>query len=177
MGARRATLIIPKHCLVAAQPRAKLFEPAQSWFVAGRDSYTADTSMKTTLHIAAACLFDQRGRLLLVRKRGTRFFMLPGGKREPGEDALAALRRELQEELELQLDDAALQPLGQFQAQAANEADTWLHAEIFHAALPHVVQAAAELEELRWLEAGQPLPDDLAPLLREQVLPALQRLC
>jgi 8-oxo-dGTP diphosphatase len=129
--------------------------------------------MTTTLHIAAACLFDAQGRLLLVRKRNTRFFMLPGGKREPGEAALAALRRELHEELELQLDDAALQPLGQFQASAANEADTWLHAEIFHAALPHAVQPAAELEELRWYAAGQPFDGELAPLLREQVLPAL----
>lgn len=132
--------------------------------------------MKTTLYIAAACLFDERGRLLLVRKRGTRFFMLPGGKREPGEDALTALQRELFEELELCLDAGALQPLGRFQAPAANEADTWLQADIFRAALPHAVQAAAELEELRWLEADQPLPGDLAPLLRDQVLPALQRL-
>ncbi|MDV5860572.1 NUDIX domain-containing protein [Pseudomonas mendocina] len=129
--------------------------------------------MKTTLHIAAACLFDEQGRLLLVRKRNTRFFMLPGGKREPGEDALPALQRELFEELELQLDAGALQALGQFQAPAANEADTWLQADIFSAALPHPVQAAAELEELRWLDMTQPLPDDLAPLLREQVLPAL----
>ena len=130
--------------------------------------------MKPTLHIAAACLFDERGRLLLVRKRGTRFFMLPGGKHEPGEDALTALQRELHEELELRLDTGALQPLGQFQAPAANEADTWLQADIFRAALPHAVQAAAELEELRWLDTTLPLPDDLAPLLREQVLPALQ---
>jgi 8-oxo-dGTP pyrophosphatase MutT (NUDIX family) len=132
--------------------------------------------MNTTLHIAAACLFDERGRLLLVRKRNTRFFMLPGGKREPGEDALMALKRELHEELELQLNDAALQPLGQFQAPAANEADTWLQADIFRASLPHAVQAAAELEELRWFDTAQPLPDDLAPLVREHVLPALQRL-
>lgn len=129
--------------------------------------------MKTTLHIAAACLFDEQGHLLLVRKRNTRFFMLPGGKREPGEDALSALIRELFEELELQLDVGALQPLGQFQAPAANEADTWVQADIFSAALPHAVQAAAELEELRWLDMTQALPDDLAPLLREQVLPAL----
>jgi 8-oxo-dGTP pyrophosphatase MutT (NUDIX family) len=101
--------------------------------------------------------------------------MLPGGKREPGEDALSALKRELHEELELQLEDAALEPLGQFQAPAANEADTWLQADIYRATLPHAVQAAAELEELRWLDSTQPLPDDLAPLLREYVLPALQR--
>jgi len=35
------------------------------------------------------------------------------------------------------------------------------------------VAPAAELEELAWLAPGQPLPDTLAPLLREQVLPAL----
>ncbi|MFG0584530.1 NUDIX domain-containing protein [Pseudomonas sp. zjy_9] len=132
--------------------------------------------MTTTLHIAAACLFDERGHLLLVRKRNTRFFMLPGGKREAGEDALAALGRELFEELELHLDADALHALGQFQAAAANEADTWLQADIYRASLPHPVQPAAELEELRWLALDAPLPDDLAPLLREQVLPALQRL-
>lgn len=132
--------------------------------------------MTTTLHIAAACLFDERGHLLLVRKRNTRFFMLPGGKREAGEDALAALGRELFEELELCLAADALHALGQFQAAAANEADTWLQADIYRASLPHPVQPAAELEELRWLALDAPLPDDLAPLLRDQVLPALQRL-
>lgn len=38
----------------------------------------------TVFRIAAACLLDAQGRLLLVRKRGTRAFMLPGGKHEPG---------------------------------------------------------------------------------------------
>lgn len=131
--------------------------------------------MKTTLHISAVCLFDEQGRLLLVRKRNTRAFMLPGGKREAGEDALATLRRELHEELALQLPADALRPLGRFQASAANEADTWLQAEIFHAHLPHAVRPAAELEELRWYAAGQPFDGELAPLLHEQVLPALAR--
>lgn len=145
--------------------------------IVGRPERAPSVSlMKTTLHIAAACLFDEQGRLLLVRKRNTRFFMLPGGKREAGEDALSALERELFEELELRLEADALQAVGQFQAPAANEADTWLQADIFRAALPHAVQPAAELEELRWLDTTQPLPDDLAPLLREQVLPALARL-
>lgn len=128
---------------------------------------------RTTLQIAAACLFDEAGRLLLVRKRGTQALMLPGGKAEPGEDALTTLKRELQEELHLNLPDHALSRLGRFHAAAANEADTWLDAEIFHARLPHAVSAAAELEELYWLAAHAPHPANLAPLLREQVLPAL----
>ncbi|WP_339906701.1 NUDIX domain-containing protein [Pseudomonas guineae] len=127
----------------------------------------------TTLIIAAACLFDETGRLLLVRKRNTQAFMLPGGKAEPGEDAITALTRELQEELNLSLAAHALQPLGQFRAAAANEADTWIDASVFQARLAHDVSAAAELEELRWLAPGDVPPDTLAPLLREHVLPLL----
>lgn len=126
-----------------------------------------------TLHIAAACLTDDAGRLLLVRKRGTRMFMLPGGKRESPESALQALVRELDEELNLQLPDAPFTLLGHFNEVAANEADTRIAADIFRAALCHPVAPAAELEELRWLAPQDPRGDDLAPLLRLQVLPLL----
>jgi 8-oxo-dGTP pyrophosphatase MutT (NUDIX family) len=127
----------------------------------------------TALSISAACLFDDAGRLLLVRKRNTLGFMLPGGKAEPGEDAITALIRELKEELNLSLPVQALQPLGQFRAAAANEPDTWIDASVFQARLPHPVSAAAELEELRWLAPGDAPPATLAPLLREHVLPLL----
>jgi 8-oxo-dGTP pyrophosphatase MutT (NUDIX family) len=130
----------------------------------------------TTLNIAAACLLDPQDRLLLVRKRGTHAFMLPGGKREDGESPLQALQRELWEELQLRLDASALNPLGRFHAPAANEANTWVDAEIFVARLPHGVEAAAELEELAWLEPGEPQPENLAPLLRDHVLQALSGL-
>jgi len=129
--------------------------------------------MSRTLNIAAACLLDDAGRLLLVRKRGTRMFMLPGGKREAAESALQTLARELDEELNLQLPQAAFTPLGHFNETAANEADTRVEADIFRAALRHPVAPAAELEELRWLAAEDPRGDDLAPLLRLHVLPLL----
>lgn len=126
-----------------------------------------------TISIAAACLLDDTGRLLLVRKRNTQAFMLPGGKHEPGETSIQALLRELSEELDLHLLPSALIPLGHFQADAANEPNMRVDAQVFIAPLPHPVQPAAELEELAWLDpAGEP-PQNLAPLLREQVLPAL----
>jgi len=130
--------------------------------------------MTTTIRIAAACLLDDAGRLLLVRKRGTQAFMLPGGKHEPGETSVQALLRELGEELELNLPTSALTALGQFQAAAANEPAMRVDAQVYLAALPQAVQPAAELEELAWLDlASGDYPDNLAPLLREQVLPAL----
>lgn len=126
-----------------------------------------------TLHIAAACLFDETGRLLLVRKRDTQMFMLPGGKRDEGETPLQTLLRELHEELQLHLPESAFTPLGHFSEVAANEADTRVEADIFRALLPHPVLPAAELEELRWLSACDPRTDDLAPLLRRHVLPLI----
>ena len=51
--------------------------------------------MSITLTIAAVCLLDNDGRLLLVRKRDTHAFMLPGGKLEAGESPREALHREL----------------------------------------------------------------------------------
>ncbi|MCF6783242.1 NUDIX hydrolase [Stutzerimonas stutzeri] len=129
--------------------------------------------MPTTLTISAACLFDDNGRLLLVRKRNTHAFMLPGGKTESGEDAITALQRELEEELNLCLPADDLTNLGQFHAPAANEVDTWIVARIYKARLPHPVSPAAELEELRWLAPNEQLPETLAPLLREHVLPLI----
>lgn len=128
----------------------------------------------TVLKIATACLFDDTGRILVVRKRGTRFFMLPGGKTEPGETPLQALRRELHEELDLRMEESQLQSLGHFQARAANEPDHWVEADVFIGHLANDVKAQAEIEVLDWLELHAQQLEHVAPLLREQVLPILR---
>ncbi|HEX7946094.1 MAG TPA: NUDIX domain-containing protein, partial [Phenylobacterium sp.] len=60
------------------------------------------------VEVVGAVIRDAGGRLLTVRKRGTQRFMLPGGKREPGEDDAEALARELREELGVEVTAAAL---------------------------------------------------------------------
>ena len=51
------------------------------------------------IEVVAALISNAAGRVLLVRKRGTAAFMQPGGKRDPGEDDVTALSREIAEEL------------------------------------------------------------------------------
>ncbi|HET6502418.1 MAG TPA: NUDIX domain-containing protein [Amycolatopsis sp.] len=51
-----------------------------------------------------AWIFVRQRRLLSVRTRGKRKFYLPGGKREAGESDVAALCREIREELGVELD-------------------------------------------------------------------------
>lgn len=126
-----------------------------------------------TLNIASACLLDSDNRLLIVRKRGTQLFMLPGGKAEQGETPLQTLIRELMEELGVQMAPEDFRLLGHFQAEAANEPGFTVQATVFVARLDMPVAAQAELEELEWLEWPGSAPERLAPLLRNNVLPAL----
>lgn len=125
----------------------------------------------TVLTIAGVC-FVRESHLLTVRKRGTTRFMLPGGKLDPGETAELAAVREVSEEIGLAVATSELQLLGVFEVEAANEADTWLDATVYTAALPGEPHAAREIAELRWTPLATP-PADLAPLLIRHVVPAL----
>ncbi len=129
--------------------------------------------MNPLIVVSAVCVFDEAGRLLTVRKRGTDKFMHPGGKPEAGETAAQAAARELAEEVGIVLAADKLVFLGIWYADAANEAATQIQATVFTA--PGVWQArpAAEIAEIRWLDLAGELPHDLAPLLTDHVLPAL----
>ncbi|MBI1198078.1 MAG: NUDIX domain-containing protein [Phenylobacterium sp.] len=124
------------------------------------------------VEVVGAIIGDGAGRILTVRKRGARRFMLPGGKREPGEDDLTALARELSEELGVRL--VAAEPFGRFEAEAANEPGARVRSSVYQAEIDGDIAAAAEIEDLRWIDPAA-LPDvPLAPLLAEQILPRLR---
>ena len=130
----------------------------------------ADTA--PPIRIASALIDDGAGRMLLVRKRGSRFFMLAGGKIEPGESPEAALLRELREEIGLIADRQAPRYLGSFSAQAANEPGQRVEAELYHLRMgPSRVDRHAEIAEARWLTESEARSLPLANLARDHVLP------
>lgn len=127
------------------------------------------------IHIAAALLMRDDGMTLVVRKRGTTAFMQPGGKLEPGEAPEAALQRELSEELRIAGTLGEPAPMGQFAAMAANEAGALVVADLFRIDVSGEVTPQAEIEEIRWIDPAAPGAIELAPLTRDEVLPALTR--
>ncbi|MDX8530111.1 NUDIX domain-containing protein [Mesorhizobium sp. VK25A] len=133
------------------------------------------TTRARTIRIAAAVIRDDGGRLLLVRKRGTSTFMQAGGKIEPGELPAVALARELREELGIAVDPAAAFHLGSFSAPAANEPDAHVEAELFELSITGEPIAAAEIEEMMWLDPEAAAGIELAPLTATFVLPRYGR--
>ena len=119
--------------------------------------------------------FVRDGSVLTVRKRGTTRFMLVGGKPERGETAEEAARREVREEVGLEV--GALTSIGVYVGDAANEPGHQIHSTTFRADIPAGAEpeAQAEIEELRWHPLSEPPTDDLAPVLTEFVLPLLRR--
>ena len=101
-------------------------------------------------------------------------FMQPGGKLEPGESPLAAVLREVQEELDLVFTPRQVTSMGEWIGPAANEADTDIHAHLFAARTLDTPRIQAEIEQMLWLDPAAAMGrGDIAPLLRERVLPGL----
>lgn len=144
-----------------------------------------DRTAIRTIRVSALVL--RRGdAMLMVRKRGTAAYMLPGGKPEPGEAPIDTIIREVDEELGLPLASEDLEELGTFEAPAANEADHLVIGEVFiHRGMPEgfdfdEIRPKAEIDSVAWF-VPDALPEDsaaltIAPLTRAQVVPALARL-
>jgi len=127
--------------------------------------------MSDPIRIVAALIRDDAGRVLLVRKRGTAAFMQPGGKRDAGEDDVAALARELEEELGCGVVRESIARLGVFDCQAANEPDRQVNAAVYSVDVSGAVEARAEIDEILWIDPVSPPDISLAPLTRDHVLP------
>lgn len=125
-----------------------------------------------TIHIAAAIIRDEEGRLLLVRKRGTQAFMQAGGKIEAGEAPVTALVRELKEELGLAITSEDVRYIGMRDAVAANEPGYRVEAELFDLVLrdPRPIEPAGEIDAVRWVHPAEASCLTLAALTRDHVM-------
>jgi 8-oxo-dGTP pyrophosphatase MutT (NUDIX family) len=95
------------------------------------------------------------GRLLSTRSKGKDTFYIPGGKRESDESDEQALRREIREELTVELVPESIVHAGTFEAQAHGKAEgvvvrmTCCWADYVGELAP-----GAEIEEIVWLDYG-----------------------
>lgn len=125
------------------------------------------------IRVSAVVLMRPDGHALSVRKAGTRMYMFPGGKPEPGESPLQTALREVAEETGIRLHPDELTSLGVREAVAANEAGFRVVADVFVLARPlaahEVPVTSGEIADLIWLDPAAPEAPGghgLAPLLQ-----------
>jgi 8-oxo-dGTP diphosphatase len=123
------------------------------------------------ISVVAALIRDEAGRMLVVRKHGTKAFMQPGGKCDAGEDDLSALDREIGEELGCRMVPGSARSLGEFDCSAANEPGWRVQARLYAVDVCGAVVPQAEIAEALWIDPIAPVSIVLAPLTRDHVLP------
>jgi 8-oxo-dGTP diphosphatase len=119
------------------------------------------------IHVVAGALFDAQGRVLIAQRPPGKHMAggweFPGGKVEPGEEARAALIRELHEELAVEVHEAA--PLIAYEHQYPHRRillDLWVVTR--YTGEPQALDAPAvqwaaidDLERIGLLEADRPM--------------------
>ena len=133
-------------------------------------------NFEPVIRIVAAVVMNEAGQTLLVRKRGTAAFMLPGGKLDRRESPLDALEREVREELACGLERATCRLLGKFRAPAAHEPGFTVEAELFAVSLDGGPRPSGEIAELVWIDPEGQISYPLAALARTHALPLARTL-
>lgn len=114
-------------------------------------SYSApnDNNAKKTIHtVGLVCIKNQK--LLVVRSRNKETFYLPGGKIESGETAIAALIREIEEEIKI-TDLQDIERIFTIQ-DIAHGTNQKLVMECFQAKSNTAPKISAEIVEIKWVD-------------------------
>ncbi|MBI2549789.1 NUDIX domain-containing protein [Candidatus Woesearchaeota archaeon] len=120
----------------------------------------------------SAMVVVRDNKLLVVRKRGSPDFLMPGGKPERNESPIEALKRELMEEISCGVDGSSIALLGTFE-DLTSDGRARVSIDLFSGELIGEPKPASEIEELKWISAADAISPNLTPIIKRQILPFL----
>jgi 8-oxo-dGTP diphosphatase len=109
----------------------------------------------------------RENRLLVARTQGRDAFYVPGGKPEAGENDVAALTREIREELNVALDPSSVRHLWTIESEAHARPRQRLRMACYRAAGTGKPRPGTEIAELAWVDGAD--ADRCAPAVREVI--------
>ena len=103
-----------------------------------------------------AWLEIQDRKVLVARSYGKDKYYIPGGKREGGETDPQTLVREIEEELNVQLQAESLEFAGFFKAQAHGHTEgITVHMQCYYGKYEGTISPSSEIESFAWMNRDQ----------------------
>lgn len=123
--------------------------------------------------IASAMILNSKLEILLVRKKNSTYFQLPGGKVKKDETYFEALQRELNEEINLQIKVEDCIFIGTHETEAVNEKNTRVIGNLFEIVATNAseIHIQNEIEEMAWINYSNYKNYKWAHLAKEFILP------
>jgi 8-oxo-dGTP diphosphatase len=148
----------------------RVTEPATDGLATGPCGAAARPGQPRTIRAVGLVHRDEHG-LLLVRADHQRAYYLPGGKIDPGESEVEALRREVREELGVELRDPRFH--ARYVADAVGQGEgVQVDLACYTAGIEGTPAPAAEIADLRRCSAAEYLAD---PEIQAPAILALYR--
>lgn len=123
--------------------------------------------MNTIHKIGAIILKDKK--ILVGKKRDK--YIIPGGIVEEGEDHTNCLKRELKEELDVNL--ISTEFFGTFEDEAALDPGMKIKMHVYYATIKGEPKASAEIKELMYVDSKNQSDIKLGSILEKFVIPEL----
>lgn len=127
------------------------------------------------IHKSAGIIIKDR-KLLVERSGGKEFFVSPGGKLEGDETAKQALVRELMEEFSIKTEEEGFQEFGTFTAKAVGSGKDLVMDVFIVKSWEGEPTPSGEVEEIRWIESGNPEGLKLGSIFEYDVIPKLKEM-
>src|SRR4030042_3183797 len=126
--------------------------------------------MKILKKISLAIIKDDK--ILLVRNKGFKSLLSPGGQLEKDEGDLESLQREIKEELNTVVDGDSLNYLETFEDLAADREDTKVRIKLYLGEIKGNPTPSSEVSEIVKFSKSDSW-DDLSPILKNKIIPYL----
>lgn len=123
--------------------------------------------------ISSAMILNTKTEILLVRKKGSKYFQLPGGKVKSNEAKFETLKRELFEEINIEVKEENCIFLGIHETNAVNEKNTRVKGFLYEIINIELVNTKIknEIEEMVWIDKTNYKNYRWAHLAEEFILP------
>lgn len=119
-----------------------------------------------------ALVIVKDNRLLVVRKKGSRDFLMPGGKPKGRESAVMTVRREIMEELGCDTETGSLVFVGAFEDYTSDK-KARVEIKLYTGNIIGTPKPCSEIDELAWISPKEANSPKITPIIKNEIMPFL----